>query len=320
MKPCYNQKSPTKRPTRGEKVAKTDNPIKRLIQLRLNDWVKLIVPNTKSIEIKEMDKEKVPKIKSSMDKLIWIDDGTDKKIINMEPQGYKDKSFSARMLRYRADIWEYTLRNGLGKPSIIQAAIYFYQTDMQNPMELTDSSNHNSKIQYQYDVIKIWKLKKSTIIKNKLIGLYPLLPLMEKDPGETPEEIIELTINTINTVEDEPLKSDLISVMSVISSKEFSKEMLKKYVRREMLMKSALYQEWIAEEREEAAKEAIIRNLRIVITELLIEKFDYVTKEIKEKLNTINDEEILDSLFRKAVRIDSVKSFETLLEKVQKGY
>jgi len=104
--------------------------------------------------------------------------------------------------------------------------------------------------------------------------------------------------------------------MSVISSKEFSKEMLKKYVRREMLMKSALYQEWIAEEREEAS----INRLKIVIAELLIEKFDYVTKEIKEKLNTINDEEILDSLFRKAVRIDSIKSFETLLEKVQKGY
>ena len=85
-------------------------------------------------------------------------------------------------------------------------------------------------------------------------------------------------------------------------------------------MKSALYQEWIAEEREEAAKEADIKRLRIVITEILIEKFDYVTKEIKEKLNTINDEEILDSLFRKAVRIDSNKSFETLLEKVQKGY
>jgi predicted transposase YdaD len=187
-------------------------------------------------------------------------------------------------------------------------------------MELKDTDNHNSKIQYQYDIIKIWKLKKSTIIKNKLIGLYPLLPLMEKDPEETPEEIIELTINNINTVEDEPLKSDLISVMSVISSKEFSKEMLKKYVRREMLMKSALYQEWIAEEREEAAKEADIKRLKQDISEILIEKFDYITKEIKEKLNTINDEEILDSLFRKAVRIDSIESFETLLEKVQKGY
>src|SRR6056297_2823163 len=238
----------------------------------------------------------------------------------MEPQGYKDTSFSARMLRYRADIWEYTLRSGLGKPSIIQAAIYFYQTDMQNPMELNDSSNHNSKIQYQYDVIKIWKLKKLTIIQNKLIGLYPLLPLMEKDPGETPEEIIELTMNTINTVEDEPLKSDLISVMSVISSKAFSKEMLKKYVRREMLMKSALYQEWIAEEREEAAKKADIKRLKQDIAEILIEKFDYVTKDIKEKLNTINYEEILDALFRKAVKIETIAAFEKLLEKVQKGY
>jgi len=30
---------------------------------------------------------------------------------------------------------------------------------------------------------------------------------MEKGPGETPEEIIELTINTINTDEDDPLKA-----------------------------------------------------------------------------------------------------------------
>jgi len=62
------------------------------------------------------------------------------------------------------------------------------------------------------------------------------------------------------------------------------------------------------------------RTVPIASPLLLIEKFDYITKEIKEKLNTINDEEILDSLFRKAVRIDSIKSFETLLEKVQKGY
>jgi len=63
---------------------------------------------------------------------------------------------------------------------------------------------------------------------------------MEKEPEEKPEEIIELTLNTIKTVANEPLKSDLILVMSVISTKAFSKEMLKKYVRREMLMKSAL--------------------------------------------------------------------------------
>ena len=98
---------------------------------------------------------------------------------------------------------------------------------------------------------------------------------MEKEPEEKPEEIIELTLNTIKTVANEPLKSDLILVMSVISTKAFSKEMLKKYVRREMLMKSALYQEWIAEEKQEAS----IKRLKQDITEILIEKFDYVTKK-----------------------------------------
>jgi len=98
---------------------------------------------------------------------------------------------------------------------------------------------------------------------------------MEKEPEEKPEEIIELTLNTIKTVANEPLKSDLILVMSVISTKAFSKEMLKKYIRREMLMKSALHQEWIAEEKQEAS----IKRLKQDITEILIEKFDYVTKK-----------------------------------------
>ena len=40
------------------------------MQLRLQDWVRLIVPNVKKMEIIEMDKEKLPKVKSSMDKHI----------------------------------------------------------------------------------------------------------------------------------------------------------------------------------------------------------------------------------------------------------
>ena len=296
-------------------MAKIDFPIKRLIQLRLTDWVKLVIPECKSIEITEMDIEKLPKVASSMDKLVWVDDGKKRKIINLEPQGYKDTSFSARMLRYRADIWEYTLIKGMGNPPIIQAAIYFFKTNIQAPKKLTDTGNNNSLIQYDYDMIKVWKLKKSKIIQNKLIGLYPLLPLMEREPDETPEEIIELTVNTINNVEEEPLKRDLLSVMSVVSSKEFSKDLIKKYVRRDMLMQSPLYQEWIEEERKEAAQKANINRLRMDISELLIEKFDFITKDITEKINSINDESILDSLIRKIIKTDTLEEYLNILNR-----
>jgi len=300
-------------------MAKIDLSIKRLMQLRLQDWIKLIVPNVKKMEIVEMDKEKLPKVKSSMDKLVWIDDGKERKIINIEPQGYKDAAFSARMLRYRADIWEYTLTNGLGNPSIIQTAVYFFKKDIQEQLAFNDVFDENCLIQYKYSMIKIWNLSKSFIIKNKLIGLYPLLPLMKKEPTETDEDIIELTIDTINEVENEPLRADLLSVMSIISLEEYASELIKKYVRREMLMKSTLYQEWVEEERKEAAAKAIkdttINQMKKVILELLITKFDYIPQNIWENLNSINDEKTLEILFRKTIKIEFIEDFEKLLEK-----
>ena len=40
---------------------------------------------------------------------------------------------------------------------------------------------NDSNISFWYDVIKVWKLKK----------LYSLLPLMEMEPNETAEELLE---------------------------------------------------------------------------------------------------------------------------------
>jgi len=142
---------------------------------------------------------------------------------------------------------------------------------------------------------------------------------MKKEPTETDEDIIELTIDTINEVENEPLRADLLSVMSIISLEEYASELIKKYVRREMLMKSTLYQEWVEEERKEAAAKAIkdttINQMKKVILELLITKFDYIPQNIWENLNSINDEKTLEILFRKTIKIEFIEDFEKLLEK-----
>ena len=47
-----------------------------------------------------------------------IDSPEENFILNIEPQGYLDSAMSARMLRYRSDIWGYTQAAGLGTPSV----------------------------------------------------------------------------------------------------------------------------------------------------------------------------------------------------------
>ena len=75
---------------------------------------------------------------------------------------------SARMLRYRSDIWEYTLAAGLGTPSIKQAVIYFYKQHDNKQYSLKDSWGDAKTLEFNYKAIRIWELKKAVIIEQKL--------------------------------------------------------------------------------------------------------------------------------------------------------
>ena len=133
---------------------------------------------------------------------------------------------SARMLRYRSDIWEYTLAAGLGTPSIKQAVIYFYKEHDNRQYSLKDSWGESKTLGFNYRAIKVWELKKSLIIHRKLEGLYPLLPLMDIEDKETDEQIMEITMQTINTVENPSLQADLLAVMSILVGEKFTSELI----------------------------------------------------------------------------------------------
>lgn len=126
---------------------------------------------------------------------------------------------------------------------------------------------------------------------------------------------------TIRTVENPSLQADLFAVMSILAEERFSNELVKKYIRREMLMNSPLFNEWVEEERKEAAKkatkEAIKESAKKYIIELLTEKFDFVTKDIRETIDSIDDIEILDELLKKIIKLDTIEDFKNLLTKAK---
>lgn len=304
-------------------MAKIDIPIKRLMQGRIEDWVEFLIPGCKREWIKEMSTDKVPaKKESRLDKLILIDAPEERFILNIEPQGYLDYKMPARMLRYRSDIWEHTIEVGLGTPSIKQAVVYFYKAHDNRQYFLEDSWGSDTTLQFSYKAIKVWELKKNIIIERKLQGLYPLLPLMEREPEETDEEIIEKTLKIIKTVNNPSLQADLLAVMSILAGEEFTSELIKKYIRREMLMSSPIYNEWVEEERreaaEKAAKKAALDSSKKKLIELLEGRFDVISLSIRRNIQQLNEEPILDELFKKAINIPSVEDFEKLLDKAIK--
>lgn len=251
-----------------------------------------------------MDAEKIPaKKESRLDKLVLIEAPNEKYILNIEPQGYLDYKMPARMLRYRADIWEYTMGVGLGTPSIKQAVIYFYKNHDNKQYILQDKWNDDITLDFSYKAVRIWELNKQPIIERKLKGLYPLIPLMERYEEETDELIIEKTVETIKTVEDISEQADLLAVMSIISGEKFSSEIVKKYVRRDMLMNSAIYNEWVEEERRESAikasKEATIKSVKKNLIELLEGRFDIIPLSVRKNIEIINEEYILNEFLER---------------------
>lgn len=291
------------------------------MQSRIHDWIKFLIPECQADWIKEMDASKVPaKKESRLDKLILVDTPDEKFILNIEPQGYLDYKMPARMLRYRADIWEYTMEIGLGMPSVKQAVIYFHKEHDNKKNFLTDEWEGKQTLNYSYKVVKMWEIESAKVIEARLEGLYPLVPLMDSGT-DTDEEILGKTVDVIKQVEMESLKADLLAVMAILAGEKFTSELISKYVRREMLMSSPIYEEWVAEERREAMERGIERGMEKATREnimyLLETKFEFVPRDIKEEINSISDLSTLRGILKRMLTVDSIEEFQELLGKIK---
>ncbi len=309
-------------------MPRIDIPIKRMIMLRAQDWIKYLTLDDGEEEFDSFELETEIPVKSSskLDSLIFCKSRDGKgSVLNIEPQGYLDDTLPVRMLRYCADIWEYTLAKKRGKPTIKQCVIFFHPEHDNKEHSLVNHWGDDGELLYSYRVIRVWEMDKNTVIENQLIGLYPLIPLMLSQKGQSSEELIELTVKTIETIEDEGTKSNVYAVFSILAGAKHSNDLIKKYVRREMLMKSTLFDEWVKEEREEAAKEAVkevakkteITTTRQKTVDVLTERFDFVPRSIKEQLEEISDVDLLNQLHRKAVKVPTVDEFIECLNKAK---
>lgn len=228
-----------------------DIPVKKLIQRRPADWAKFIHPDCREEWVTEFRTNYTPKKESRLDSVLEITDPNYPYLLNFEPMGYRDDTLPARMLRYRGDIWEATMTEGGGTPPIKQIVVFFYKKDDNGQHRLQDRWEHGI-LEYTYAVIRVWEESRQKVIDAKLLGLYPLLPLMKGDKQETPEQALNECISVIQEIKDESLQLDLLALMAIMAGGKYSSELVLSMIRREMIMQSPIFQEWVKEERAEA--------------------------------------------------------------------
>ena len=82
-------------------------------------------------------------------------------------------------------------------------------------------------------------------------------------------------------------------------------------------MNSPLFNEWVEEERKEAAVKAAKESTRKNIIDLLTEKFDFVPRSIRDNIDILDDKAILDELLKKIIRVGTLEEFNALLDKAK---
>ena len=248
-------------------------------------------------------------MQSKLDDVFVIEDPHGTYMVDFEPMGYCDPALPVRMLRYRSDIWEATVRAGQGTPPILQAVFFFYPEHDNKSHQLSDCWGNLKTLEFTYRVVRVWEESRETIIEQGLIGLYPLLPLMKGKSGEGPKQVLQRSITVVNQIEDASLRQDLLAVMGILAGGKYEAELVYTLIRRDMVMQSPIYQEWVKEERIEARMEAN----KETILKYLFRRFGEQSADLQEKVQKIADIQTLDSILEELFAADTAEEAQAII-------
>lgn len=292
-----------------------DLPVKRLVQRCSYDWVKFLQPDCRQEWVKPFKSEYTPKIRSKLDDVFMVEDPKGIYLVNFEPMGYYDAALPARMMRYRSDLWEATLQDKKNTPSILQTVFFFYPEHDNQNHRLTDYWGELRTLEFTYRVIRVWEHPRQTVIDQELIGLYPLLPLMKGKTEEEPRQILQETFEVINKVKDKALRQDLLVVMGILAGGKYAAELVYSLIRREMVMESPIYQEWVKEERIEAEARGKIEKAREDIYKFMGKRFGIDSGETTQKIKQIPDLETLDNLMEELFAANTREEAQDIIDR-----
>jgi len=192
--------------------------------------------------------------------------------------------------------------------------VFFYRKNDNKVHRLNDRWGEAATLDYTYRVIRIWEEPRQPVIEKELIGLYPLLPLMKGNgKKEEPKQVLSESIATIQKVEDVSLQQDLLAAMAIMAGGRYAPELIRTMIRREMVMESPIYQEWVKEERTEAEVRGEVRGIgkgkaekaQDAICKILNKRLGLDSLKLQQKVRTITSEPVLDWIFDEIVDITS---------------
>jgi hypothetical protein len=101
--------------------------------------------------------------------------------------------------------------------------------------------------------------------------------------------------------------------MGILAGGKYAAEVVYSMIRREMVMQSPVYQDWVKEERAEAETKGRIEKAREDICKFMVRRFGADSDEITQKIGQISSLEILDKLMEELFAANTKEEAQNII-------
>ena len=173
--------------------------------------------------------------------------------------------------------------------------------------------NHNILIEYQ--VFRLSEVDGQQILDQKNIGLIPFTPLMKHDPDIDDEKWLRKCIQTADSM-DVRNKTEYLGSLVILGNLVHDSQTIINIIGEETMQQPPIVEYVAPQAREQGKQQGAQETTRKHILEVLSLRLETdVTQTVKSKLDTIDDLQLLEELFIKAMKVESPEEFQQELTK-----
>jgi len=325
----------------GVFMAKTDNPLKVIVDRHAEDYVSWLLG--KDCQLIAKHPTELSETERRADMVYEIQNQQGQSFIqHIEFQQYRpsDEPMPFRMTEYAVRLWK---KHHLPVCGTVIYLLTEADVNDRGYFEMVCPLDQSQILRCHYKVVRLWKIDGRHLLEGDYLGLYPLVPLTRL---ENPKETLQQVVQRIRSIPQAQTKADLLFGVWLISGlKEGIRSWLEGLIRREEMIESPLYQEIIQEGKligleegeliglekglekgrqegeliglEKGRQEGKLKACRTTILDALSARFELSYRkreELREYLDTISDVEQLQELHSKAVTTESLDDFEDYIK------
>lgn len=135
---------------------------------------------------------------------------------------------------------------------------------------------------HRYRVIRIWEQDPTPLLANP--GLLPLAVLAQTD---APTALLEQVAARVEMIEERQQKSNISAYTEILAGLKFDKDLIRRFLREELMRESVIYQEIEQEIRQRVRQEALQEEGATLVLRLLTRQVGQLAPEMRSQIQQL---------------------------------